>query len=233
MANLSFTLYEILGYLFPGSVTLTGFILLYWALFVPKVPLGVANFQPSLVLWGLILIAAYLLGHAAQAVSNRILGAIEKSALAMQGATWMRERAKHTAADLVGISADKIEPGWVFRVLDEYAVQAGQPGDRDMFIYREGFYRATSIALFFLSLTLLIRTAVPGASIQFTRWLFAVNWSQLLTTALVTGLVGWFFLERYKRFVAYRVTRAVLSALVIRSASPKNKIGKESPSTPE
>jgi hypothetical protein len=53
------------------------------------------------------------------------------------------------AKDLAGIKA----PGdltlrWAVRVLDEYSVQNGKPGDRDVFVYREGFYRGCAIALF-------------------------------------------------------------------------------------
>ena len=140
----------------------------------------------------------------------------------------MLERAVQTASELLGVQLDKIEPAWVYRALDEYAVQTGKSGDRDMFVYREGFYRASSVTLFFLSLTLLIRMIVPGASIQFTRWLFPVSWLELLTTAVVASLVAWLFLQRYKRFADYRVTRAVLSALVIRKASSHPRLGDKS-----
>ncbi len=231
--KLAFTLYEVFGYLLPGSVALIGFMFLYWAVFAPTVPLGVANFQPSFLMWSLIAIASYLLGHAAQAVANRILRRIERSALAMQGVPWMPERAVQTASELLGVQLDKIEPAWVYRALDEYAVQTGKSGDRDMFVYREGFYRASSVTLFFLSLTLLIRMIVPGASIQFTRWLFPVSWLELLTTAVVASLVAWLFLQRYRRFADYRVTRAVLSALVIRKTSSHPRLGDKSTPPPE
>src|SRR6266568_2878749 len=134
--KLTFTLYEIFGYLLPGSVAFVGFGLLYWGLFAPTVPLGVADFQPGLVTWSAIIIASYLLGHAAQAVGNRLLGGIEESALAMNEVPWMRERADNSAAELLSVPADKIGARWVYRVLDEYAVQTGQAGDRDMFVYR-------------------------------------------------------------------------------------------------
>ncbi len=233
LEKLTFTLYEVFGYLLPGNVTLVGFMLLYWALFVPRVPLGVVSFQPDLVGWSAIVVTSYLLGHAAQAMGNLTLRKIEESALAMKRASWMSERATQTAAGLLGVPAEKIEPRWVYRALDEYAVQSGQAGDRDMFVYREGFYRATSIALFFLSLTLLIRMVVPGASIQFAKWLFPVSCWQSFTTAVIAGLVGWLFLQRYRRFADYRVTRAVLSALVIQKETRLREPDAKSPSTPK
>jgi hypothetical protein len=44
--------------LLPGGVTLLGLILLYWTLFVPTVPLGVAKFEPGLAMWPIILVAS-------------------------------------------------------------------------------------------------------------------------------------------------------------------------------
>ena len=213
LGNFAFTLYEVFGYLLPGGVALLGFMLLYWAAFVPTLPLRIAAFQPGLGTWATIAVASYVLGHAAQAMGNKLLRNVEKDALAMGG--WLRERALQAAAQLLDVPASQLESRWVYRVLDEYAVQTGQAGDRDMFIYREGFYRATCIALFFLSIALLVRLAVPGTSIQFRMWLFPVSRWQIMATAAIAAWLGWLFFQRYKRFTEYRVTRAALSALVL------------------
>lgn len=217
LENFAFTLYEIFGYLLPGGVALLALMLLYWALFVPLVPLGIASFQMSLGAWTLVVVMSYALGHAVQALGNKLLRRIEDAALSTGVDAVINQKGRKLAAELLGIPAEKIEAKWLYRTLDEYAVQNGKPGDRDMFIYREGFYRGTCIALFLLSVALLIRLAFPGASIQFTKWLFAVSSWQLLLTATIAAALGWLFLQRYKRFAAYRVTRAVLAALVIRS----------------
>jgi hypothetical protein len=219
LQNLAFTLYEIFGYLLPGGVALFALALLYWALFVPSVPLGIASFQLSLGAWTLVVVMSYALGHAVQALGNKLLRHIEDAALNTGVDAAVNEQGQELAAQLLGIPAGKIEPKWLYRTLDEYAVQNGKPGDRDMFIYREGFYRGTCIALFLLSLGLLIRLSFPGASIQFTKWLFVVSSWQLLLTATIAAALGWLFLLRYKRFATYRVTRAVLAALVIRQSS--------------
>jgi hypothetical protein len=89
--NFTFTLYEIFGYLLPGGVTLVALILLYWALFVPTVPLGIASFQPGLGTWTIILLVSYVLGHGVQAVGNKLLRGIETSALALASTGWMGE----------------------------------------------------------------------------------------------------------------------------------------------
>jgi hypothetical protein len=220
LENFAFTLYEIFGYLFSGAMGLLGLMLLYWALFVPKVPLGIATFQPGFGTWTVIVVVSYVLGHASQAAGNIFLRSIERRALSMHKDAWMRERSRQSAAELTGVPADHLQPHWIYRILDEYAVQNGKPGDRDMFIYREGFYRGTCISLFFLAATLLVRGTFPGTSIQFTRWLLPVSTVQLLTTAGICAGLALLFLKRYRRFTEYRITRAVLSALVLQKAKP-------------
>ena len=217
LGNLAFTLYEVFGYLLPGGVTLLAFLLLYWALLVPRVPLGIATYQPGLVTWTAVVIASYLLGHAVQGVRQLLGGPIEDEALSGTDKAWMQQLAINSAAKLVGIEAQQLNLAWAVRVLDEYSVQAGKQDDRDVFVYREGFYRGCAIALFFLTLALLVRFFVPGSSIQLTKGLFYVSGSQILSTAVITSLAGRLYVRRYRRFAEYRVTRAILAALVIRN----------------
>lgn len=93
LEKLSFTLYEIFGYLVPGTLVLLGLMILYWALFVPGMPLSVGSFDPNLVLWLAMGTTSYLLGHAVQAASNRFLRRIDSAANGMSDMPWMNERA--------------------------------------------------------------------------------------------------------------------------------------------
>lgn len=222
LGNLAFTLYEVFGYLLPGSVVFVGFVLIYWTLFVPALPLGAASFNPGLGTWSAVALTSYLLGHAAQAVGNMIFHGAEKSALtpnAGAAPAWMRERAQEEAGEILKVKPTQLEPRWVFRTLDEYALQTGKDGDRDMFVYREGFYRGTALSLCFLSAALLVRMFSPNASIQFTKGLFQISRIELLVTGVIVGGIGYLFVRRYQRFAEYRITRAILSALVIRKAA--------------
>jgi hypothetical protein len=215
VSNFAFTLYEIFGYLMPGSLALAGFAVVYWALFVPDIPLGVSAFAPDIATWALVIAGGYVLGHAVQAIGNLILRQVERKAIEMANAPLLRKSALDSASKIFGVEPKDIEPRWAFRILDEYTVQKGQSGDRDMFLYREGFYRGTCIALFFLAASLILRSAISGASIQFWHWRMSVSVTELVTTALLIGGLGWLFLRRYRRFAEYRVTRAILSALVL------------------
>jgi hypothetical protein len=220
IGNLTFTLYEIFGYVFPGGVAFLAFVVLYWALFVPGVPLGIATFQPGLVTWISVIAASYALGHASQAVGNKLFHAAEKSTLDSQAGSapsWLREQAQQSARRILNVNSDQLEPRWVFRALDEYALQTGKDGDRDMFVYREGFYRGTALSLFFLSAALLVRIFIPGTSIHFTKGMFYVSYLELLVTAVFVGGIGFLFVRRYQRFAEYRITRAVLAAIVLQN----------------
>jgi hypothetical protein len=221
LGNLTFTLYEVFGYLLPGFVALHGILVLYWAFFVPSVSLEFPPYQLGLVTWTALVVASYLLGHAVQGVGNALLNGAEDAALSSSGTApqWMRERAAQLAGKLLALGSTEIKPVWVVRTLDEYSVQAGEVGDRDMFVYREGFYRGTAIAIFFLSVALLVRAWIPGASIQFTKGVSCISTRQILSIALITSGVGRIFVRRYRRFAEYRITRAVLAAFVLENIS--------------
>lgn len=219
--NFAFTLYEVFGYLLPGGVVLAALVTLYWAVFAPQMPLSLVDLQAGMVTWVAVIFASYLLGHAAQALGNIWLHGIEDSVLNPRNGSapaWMRERARQAASETLTVNPEKLEPLWVFRALDECAIQRGKDGDRDIFVYREGFYRGTAISLFLLTAALLLRLVLPGASIQFTKGLFHVSRWATLTTSVMSCGIAYLFLRRYQRFAEYRVTRAVLAALVLQRA---------------
>src|SRR5712692_9256746 len=118
VGNLAFTLYEAFGYLLPGGIAFLAFVVLYWAFFVPGVPLGIANFQAGLVTWAAVTLASYVLGHAAQAVGNVCFQGVESSVLGSErgsAPTWMRERARQAAIEILKVSSDQqLEPRWLF-----------------------------------------------------------------------------------------------------------------------
>lgn len=171
MEKLSFTLYEVFGYLLPGGMVFLAFVLLYWALFVPSFPLGIASFQVGLVTWVSVVMSSYILGHAAQAIANEYFRVVEKKVLDSQPA-WMRERAVQAARELLKVTTSEIDARWIAIAMDEYRVQTGKAGDREIFTYREGFYRGMALALFFLSFAVAVRMFFSGASIRFTKGLF-------------------------------------------------------------
>lgn len=230
LGNLSFTLYEALGYLLPGGVGTLGLLVLYWGLFVPEVPLKCYGYQPGIVAWIAIVLSSYLLGHTMQGLGNILWKRGDESTLSSKRIPpWMRDRAKEFAAKIVGVSTGEMKLMWAFRVLDEYIVQAGKAGDREMFVYREGFYRGSALALFFLATTVLIRGFVPGCAIQLTSSTFPVSLRQILLTTFVIAGTGGVFVQRYRRFAEYRVLRAVIACLIVQHISSKESMTLDPP----
>jgi hypothetical protein len=248
LGNFAFTLYELFGYLVPGCVALIGIVITYWSLFVPKVPLNFTTYRPGSVTWIAVAFFAYLLGHALQGLTNPLWKQIEYEALFPTGKSdaWLGRRAVELAAKIAAASADEFAPideqqridkrlavdeakkingnraRWTFRVLDGYNLQFAKPGDREIFVYREGFYRATSVSLFILVLALLLRASIPGASVTFAWGVFYISITQLLLTALLLCAVARIFVSRFRRFADYRVTHTVLSVLVLDKLPPKS-----------
>lgn len=231
LGNVAFTLYEIVGYFVPGSIAFLACLIFYWTIFSPKTPLGIAGFHPAALASLVIALGCYVLGHAVQAIGNRWFRSVEKSILDLDKGTapaWLREGARQTAAGVVGADRhQRFEPSWLFRILDEYALQHGRSGDREVLVYREGFYRGVSISLFFLSAALLLRLAVPGASLLLSEGLFRISFLQLLVTLVLVGLIACLLRTRYRRFAEYRVTRAVISAAVLQGGKAGGTARKE------
>src|SRR5690242_501964 len=119
MASFAFTLYEVFGYVFPGGIAFTAFVIIYWALFVPTLPLGIATFHPGLVTWTSIVFISYVLGHATQALGNISFRPEEQPLDSVVGTrlSWMTERAQRLAAELLSVDTDKLDAECVCKTL--------------------------------------------------------------------------------------------------------------------
>jgi len=222
LGELRVTLYDIFGYLVPGLVALTGVAIFFWAVFVP-------NLKPDVdlkgVVWTALLLIAYVLGHLLQAVANNVPGfafPIEQK--------WREDRvagpfqtiikAKLEAKDLLPDPADA-EP--MYRICDEVVVQKGETSERELYTYREGFYRAMAVALVLLAFGLTFRLASGPASItvdkphEVTRAMLA-----FFVVVVLAGVVACY--GRYVRFARYRARTVLLGAPII--------LGEPAPSPP-
>lgn len=205
--NVKFTIYEVLGYLFPGAVTAFGLAILFWSLFLPRVPFPMYK-QLNIADWVLISLAAYVCGHFTQALGNLLWYSAESHELA-PGKSATADVARKSVAVMLGVEPQSIEPKSLFGFCDEYMVQKGQIGDRDIFVYREGFYRGSTVALLLLSLAVAARLVAPYPSVKFADYIFFVSRPQL--TVLLSVLLGSALLayKRFMRFGAYRVNHAI------------------------
>lgn len=215
MTLVQFSLYEIFGYIFPGAIGVAGMFLIYWRLFLP----------PNLVLvgltsgwWWLLLGIIYFFGHILQAIAN----------LALSWKSWhpeahffkenlfpesLRGLLEKKACAAIGLSGEnQLTPELIYEISDHYVLQNGKTEVREIYVYREGFYRGMAAGLFFLSGGLLFH-ASGTSSLNVGGFYIALNLSGIAFLSSTSVVMAILSIHRYFRFANYRVKYALYSML--------------------
>jgi hypothetical protein len=247
------TLYDFFGYLLPGLVVLAAIGLLFWAIHYPSEPvtLSVPGAEAWVIILTVGYIAGHM-AQAFSNLLLRLLEApfrwlrawkrLEKwlwfqkrcyfcsneHVLLTQDAleclpAAMLDAAKAKAATLSGLPSDSITGEWLFRVCDEAVVQRGSMGDREIFVYREGFYRGLWAALLLLFIAIIVRMAVPGATVHLASGDKGVGTGVFWFFLVAVGVCIYFSFQRFRRFGRYRITQALLAFLVMPEEKKKEK----------
>lgn len=103
----------------------------------------------------------------------------------------------------------------MFALMDQADVQLGGRSEREIFQYREGFYRGATVGFGLLFLGLVLRLVVTGPAVRID----SVNY-QLPLGPLYLAMIGsiaatWLSFRRFKRFGRYRVERALAAFIVL------------------
>lgn len=168
MKDLQFTLYEIFGYLLPGAVLGGGLTVLFWAGFFPQPTVDIDI--KSTEVWAIFLVIAYVAGHVAQGVGNAVArrcGAPEDHIFQAVLPASLIETCKKKIRELTGADADALPPRWLYRVCDDSVLRSGKLGEREVYVYREGFYRGASVGMAVVAVGLLamaIRLLADGGT---------------------------------------------------------------------
>lgn len=235
MKELQFTLYELFGYLLPGAVFCAGLSLLFWAIFYPQP--HVEFDLKTVEVWVASLGFAYLGGHVAQAIGNifakqfssaeeRVVN--DEKSFPSSFVKACRAKIAKTLKQCDDISLvlpDSSEPAndlsaqWLYRFCDDAMLRTGKLGEREVYVYREGFYRGAFIGflvlatgLFSLALRLWFGTEDHKARLgvlDLTGW-------RLIYFVVLAGIASRLLWNRYCRFADYRVTQALLGYLAIK-----------------
>ncbi len=226
--DLRFTVYDFIGYLLPGAPGVVAVVLLGWAVSGATSPLSLPI--PSLEGWIAIGLASYLVGHAVQALANlivRVVGLDEVGGLGTaDGPVPLKTygKALDQVTELTGIEPSA--PADLYAVCDEWVAQHGETADRELYQYREGFYRGFAVSLFVLAIALAVVRLRGGSLAAIGTMTPALNnvvcWSFVVLLVLTTAL----FSLRYRRFLRYRVRSAVIAFLVL-AAAPRHERSKE------
>lgn len=225
--KIQFTLYEIFGYFLPGAIALAALFIIYWSLCLPTVALPIYKIHPNLTAWAGFVGVSYLIGHLVQGIGNKFLPGAEDAALGAKGfiPAEIREAGRTRAAQLIGVAPTSVDPGSLFRFTDEYSLQKGLVGDRDIFVYREGFYKGCTISLAMLSIALFFRGIFAGTAIKMPTYIYSISRMQVFTTSILVAIATGVCKQRFHRFGAYRVSRALFAFLAL--YMPEDQVKKE------
>jgi hypothetical protein len=220
MKTVEFTLYEILGYIFPGAVTMLGIYLLLWKfMLVPEQNWDIMSGWG----WTALLAIAYVFGHSVQAVTNLITRFVKPPSLRSQFSDELWSTVKARAKESVGVSPAASlsnEDDRVFDIADHVLMQRGKTEMRDIYIYREGFYRGMTFALFVLACGCLVHILHSG--IRLTAFGLALNLarSALVSIGIAVLMMAYLYFNRYLRFLQYHRNYVIYSFLAISAKPP-------------
>lgn len=224
--KIQLTLYEIFGYLLPGAICTVAVVIFYWGTCLPHAMFPVYKVHPDPLGWAVLTGVSYLFGHLAQGIGTKYLKGAEK--VALENGDLVPPpivlSAKERAATIVGVEPEDMDAVSLFRLADEYTLQKGVVGDREIFVYREGFYKGCTVALALLCIALLIRRFGGSTAIGFPSYVYYMSGIQVLAIALVVAVASQLCRQRFRRFGIYRVSRAIFAFLTL---SQKGQISSE------
>jgi hypothetical protein len=215
--QIEITLYDFFGYLLPGAIILGAILILFWSLFWPSMPLTV-HMALSTSATVSLLFAFYLLGHLGQAIGNLI----ER----LRPVKVLRERNLRLSPEVrrvlleavsarFGLEAESFSSDDLFSLCDQTLVHHCSLGERDIFVYREGFYRGVCVALCLLCVTTILRLIRTPVLVVFGPATLEVHRSELALCAFLMAVGTWLAFERYLRFGRHKCQSCFLRFLAL------------------
>ena len=176
--------------------------LFFWTIFWPASTLVIPSKLPAIAL-GSLLFAAYLVGHLGQAIGNLLekLPMIRKRLdEALPLSKGVEELLRSAIGARFGKAVESIKPRELFALCDQALLHHDSPGEREIFVYREGFYRGSSVALAILAVALAIRMVHAPAVLAVLGVTVEVYRGPLALACGLAALGAWLAFWRYVRF---------------------------------
>ena len=249
MKEIQFTLYEVFGYLLPGTVLCTGLGLIFWAIYFPQ---AVIDFDLKTVeVWVTFLAFSYVAGHVAQALGNKVVRHFESAEerIITNPKAFPSELVKACRAKITKIlkadeqpgfvladGADAAEPAmdlpplWLYRFCDDAVLRSGKLGEREVYIYREGFYRGTFIGFVALGIGMVafaIRLWFGTEDGRARIGVVELTGSRVAYFVVLATFAARFLWTRYWRFAEYRVSQAILGFLTLKEKAEEKPAEKK------
>lgn len=220
MKTIEITLYDIFGYLIPGCVAMVAIYLIAWRIVL--LPAHQDWNSVSTLGWIVVAGVAYVIGHFLQALSNVLyhfgLKNPEQRILANEFVvpSNVLTIAHKAAQRVIGLSEnDTVDMKTLYVIMDHYIQQHGKTESRDIYIYREGFYRGLSVGLFLLTIASLVHMTGGQTAVAAFGGTFTLTKSCMGFVAILSFIMALLGLARYWRFTIYRVKNCLFSFLAI------------------
>lgn len=213
------TIYDIVGYFMPGTFGLIGLYLLTcpWMSTLEK------NWtQMTIVKWLFVGLCAYVLGHCIQGVANWVESIrgwprrkqSRQSSIATILGSCNQQYAEATAWVRRHLGLTDVDSSVLYEIMDAHVIQRGKTETRDIYVYREGFYRGLYVAF-----ALVAAGAVVRLVDRTTYTLFAgrvvLDQSLLWMAALINFVAAVLCYKRFRRFEGYRIKFALMSFVAL------------------
>ena len=202
--SVGFTLFDLLGYLLPGSVVLFGASVLE-ATFLEESALGVWRLSEN---WLFSMVAAYFLGHIAHSIGRFLKGKLFDSFLSTRpyrskvlSVPLKKALVKDFPdVDLVGEAARPLDR---FMFADLFLQIRGGTQDRHILMALVSFHKASMVAFAFLCVVILSTLFAGGAVFSLAPdTIFQAGWMHTLLMAVLCAGMSLSFLHGFRYFNA-------------------------------
>jgi hypothetical protein len=229
LADIQVTLYDIFGYLLVGLAAFASLSVLTWALVFPTARLR----EPHLTSadWFAVLVVSYILGHLVQAVANALTERFPSLApKAREALAWIPCHKKITEKVLLeepckdASDKDKEAHAYkVFELCDIVVAQKGVAGgDREIYQYREGFYRGLAVSFSLGFAAVFIRAVHSGNAVIGKHDKHVVTgWEYFLVLVVLAAAIALTY-HRYLRFFNLKWHNTLGAFAVLTGKLPKS-----------
>jgi len=219
MKSVEITLYDIFGYFIPGCVGLVALYLIAWRIVLS----AVQDWSSISALgWAIVAGVAYVVGHFLQALSNTLYRIACKNPeqriltdafVVPANILHVAQKAARRVAHLSG--NDDLEIKTLYEIMDHYVQQHGKTEKRDIYTYREGFYRGLSIAFLLLAIGSFLHMTGGQSTAAAFGSVIVLGAPCMGFIGVLSIIMALLFALRYQRFVIYRVKNCIFSFLAI------------------
>jgi len=220
MNNIRITLYDIFGFLLPGAFTFIGLYLIAWKILFPSQVQDWSGITTGG--WISLLILFYIFGHIAQAIVNAVIHKIPKYSDEKQKQNIfsnlpeeIKDKVFENLHSLLKVELAKNDVSTALDLMDHYVQQHGNCESREIYTYREGFYRGFAVALFLLAIGLFFKCSGPDGWFMIFGTKITLASKTLLYIGIMAFVMIFPILQRYLRFKRYRVLNTVYSFIAI------------------